>query len=421
MGELTRHVDALIIGAGPAGLSAALSLKKSGVEDILIVEREDAPGGILLQCIHNGFGLNAFKEELTGPEYAERYVKVVRENNIETLLNTAAVDIVTLQDKKTVILLSKKKGLVKVTAKAVILAMGCRERNRGNIAIPGSRPAGIMTAGFAQKMTNLHGYLPGRNIVVVGSGDIGLIMARRLTWEGCRVKAVVEILPYPGGLNRNIVQCLNDFGIPLYLSHAITNITGARRIKSVQVAPIDKNLEPKKEGAFTLTCDTLLLSVGLIPENELSIRAGVTLDPVTGGAVVDADLMTSIPGIFSCGNVLHVHDLADFVSEEADYCGKSAAAYIQNAPTEKKEIPVKTGHLVRYVLPSRVEAGKKAIISLRPIAPSENINMVVRTDKEIILKKKHRKIFPSTMLRIPIEEVPRDAQYLEVSFIPEEK
>ncbi len=421
MGELTRHVDALIIGAGPAGLSAALSLKKSGVEDILIVEREDAPGGILLQCIHNGFGLNAFKEELTGPEYAERYVKVVRENNIETLLNTAAVDIVTLQDKKTVILLSKKKGLVKVTAKAIILAMGCRERNRGNIAIPGSRPAGIMTAGFAQKMTNLHGYLPGKNIVVVGSGDIGLIMARRLTWEGCRVKAVVEILPYPGGLNRNIVQCLNDFGIPLYLSHAITKITGARRIKSVQVAPIDKNLEPKKEGAFTLTCDTLLLSVGLIPENELSIRAGVMLDPVTGGAVVDAELMTSIPGIFSCGNVLHVHDLADFVSEEADYCGKAAGEYIQRGPAKKKEIPVKTGHLVRYVLPSRVEAGKKALISLRAIAPAKNINMVVRTDKEIILKKKHRIISPSTMLRVPIEEVPRDAQYLEVFFISEGK
>jgi len=418
---VNRQVEALIIGAGPAGLAAALSLKEAGAGNLLVVEREDAPGGILMQCIHNGFGLHTFKEELTGPEYAERYIKRLNENNIDLLVNTSALDIIDRKEKKTVILLSENEGLIQIDAAVVILAMGCRERNRGNISIPGSRPAGIMTAGFAQKMSNMHGYLPGKEIVIAGSGDIGLIMARRLTWEGSHVKAVVEVQPYPGGLNRNIVQCLNDFNIPLYLSHGVTNITGNQRIEAVGIAPIDEHFNPRSKGAFTLTCDSLLLSVGLIPENELSIKAGVVLDPVTGGAVVDMNLMTSVPGIFACGNVLQVHDLVDYVSEEAEYCGKAAGKYIQGTLKKEREIPVKTGNLVRYVLPARVEVGEKALLSLRAMAPAENIDLIIKTDKEVLYKTRHRKIFPSTMLRIPVKEVPRDAQYLEVAFVLEEK
>jgi len=418
---VTREVQALVIGAGPAGLGAALSLKNAGIEDILVVDREDSPGGILLQCIHNGFGLHQFNEELTGPEYAERYINRFRKSNIDLLVNTSAIDIIADGDKKTVVLLSEEEGLMEVSAKAVILSMGCRERNRGNIAIPGSRPAGIMTAGFAQKMVNMHGHIPGKEIVILGSGDIGLIMARRLTWEGAHVKAVIEVQPFPGGLNRNIVQCLNDFKIPLYLSHTITNIKGNWRIKGVDVASIDKHLEPTSEDKFSLTCDCLLLSIGLIPENELSLKAGVILDPVTRGAIVDVNLMTSVPGVFACGNVLQVHDLADWVSEEAEYCGKAAALYIQDKITKGRELPVKTGNLVRYVLPSRVEAGKEAILSLRPITPAKDITLMIKSEKKILHKKKHKKIFPSEMLRIPLKEIPADAQYIDVSFVWEEK
>ena len=418
---MIKRVDALVIGAGPAGLGAALALRGSGIQDILVIEREDAPGGILMQCIHNGFGLHRFKEELTGPEYAERYINAAMEQDIIPLTNTAAIDIIDKGDSKTVVLLSEEMGLVEVNAKAVILAMGCRERNRGNIAIPGSRPAGIITAGLAQKMTNLHGLLPGKEIVILGSGDIGLIMARRLTWEGLHVKAVVEVQPYPGGLNRNIMQCLHDFHIPLYLSHAVTNIVGNKRIKAVNIAPIDTHFDPRKTGSFTLACDSMLLSVGLIPENELSLKAGVILDTVTRGASVDADLMTSIPGIFSCGNVLQVHDLVDFVSEEAEYCGKAAASYIKEGLKKGVEIPVKTGNLVRYALPSRVRAGKPALLSLRAMTPSENVYLTIKTDKETLYRTKHKKIFPSIMLRIPVKEIPRKARHLEVLFELEEK
>lgn len=414
-------VDALIIGAGPAGLGAAISLKESGIDDILIVDREEAPGGILLQCIHNGFGLHRFKEELTGPEYAERDITLAVEKNIKMLLRSCVVDIIRQGSSFTVVMLSEEKGLVRAEAKVVILAMGCRERNRGNIAIPGSRPAGILTAGFAQKMMNMFGHPPGREIVILGSGDIGLIMARRLTWEGSRVKAVVEAQAYPGGLNRNIVQCLHDFDIPLYLSHTISRISGDKRISAVEVAPIENGIPAMPEKRFTLTCDTLLLSVGLIPENELSLKAGVVLDGGTRGAVVDANLMTSVPGIFACGNVLQVHDLADNVSEEAEFCGRSAAKYLRGEIAKGREVPLKTGNLVRYVLPSRLEAGKEVVISFRPMSPSQNVILTVKTDKEELYRKKERKIFPSIMHRIHIAKVPNDAQYLEVAFTPEVK
>ncbi|MDD5084485.1 MAG: FAD-dependent oxidoreductase [Candidatus Omnitrophica bacterium] len=415
------NFDALIIGAGPAGLGAALSLKENGIDDILIVDREDSPGGILLQCIHNGFGLHRFKEELTGPEYAERDINLVRERNIDILLNTCALDIISEENHKTVVLLSEDKGLLRAKAKVVILAMGCRERNRGNIAIPGARPAGILTAGFAQKMMNMLGHPPGNEIVILGSGDIGLIMARRLSWEGARVKAVIEAQAYPGGLNRNIVQCLHDFDIPLYLSHTISNILGAKRIESVEVAPLDHGVPAKPEGRFSLACDTLLLSVGLIPENELSLKAGVILDPATRGAVVDANLMTSVEGIFACGNVLQVHDLADNVSEEAACCGKSAARYLVGERVKKREIPLKTGNLVRYVLPACAEVGKEVIVSFRPISPAQNVTLVIKTDTEELLRKKERKIFPSIMHRINLKQIPENAAYLEVSFVSEEK
>lgn len=418
---MDKTVEALVIGSGPAGMAAALSLKENGINEILIVEREDAPGGILLQCIHNGFGLHSFNEELTGPEYAERYINFVKDKKIEILTGTCALDIVDDGDGKKVILLSEEKGLLEISAKVVILAMGCRERNRGNIAIPGTRPAGIMTAGLAQKMVNKSGYIPGREIVILGSGDIGLIMARRLTLEGARVKAVVEIQSYPGGLNRNIVQCLNDFHIPLYLSHTITKISGDRRISSVEIAPLDESREPQNEKSFTLACDTLLLSVGLIPENELSLKGGVVLDKVTGGPVVDSNLMTSVPGIFACGNVLQVHDLVDWVSEESAYCGKAAASYVRNGLQGGREIPVKPGNMVRYTLPAKVIAGTEAVISLRPMAPAQNMSIIAKAGDKILYKKKEKKIFPSIMLRLPVKDIPEDAGCIEVFFSAEDK
>ena len=322
--------DIVVIGGGPAGLAAACAAYDQGIQDVLILERDKELGGILNQCIHNGFGLHTFQEELTGPEYAKRYEAEAEKRKISCLLETMVLDI---SPEKEITALNRKDGLFTIQAKAVILAMGCRERPRGALNIPGYRPAGIYSAGTAQRLVNIEGYLPGREVVILGSGDIGLIMARRMTLEGAKVKVVAELMPYSGGLKRNIVQCLDDFGIPLKLSHTVVDIKGKERVESVTLAQVDENRKPIPGTEEEYTCDTLLLSVGLIPENELSDKLGVQLHPVTGGPVVNESLETSIPGVFACGNVLHVHDLVDFVSQEATMAGTCAAAYVKTGRT----------------------------------------------------------------------------------------
>ena len=324
-----------IIGGGPAGLAAAVAARKAGVEDILILERDEQLGGILNQCIHNGFGLHTFKEELTGPEYAGRYIEQVKDAGIPYVTDSMVLSIrsmsqhkSSLQADKIITMVSRTEGLIQIQAKAVILAMGCRERPRGALNIPGYRPAGIYSAGTAQRLVNMEGYLPGREVVILGSGDIGLIMARRMTLEGAHVKVVAELMPYSGGLKRNIVQCLNDYDIPLKLSHTVVDIHGKERVTGITLAKVDEKGKPIPGTEEEYACDTLLLSCGLIPENELSRELGVKLNPVTSGPIVDESLETNVPGVFACGNVLHVHDLVDFVSEEADRAGTCAARYI---------------------------------------------------------------------------------------------
>lgn len=319
------NYDIVIIGGGPAGLAAALEAKRNGAESIVILERDRELGGILNQCIHNGFGLHTFKEELTGPEYASRFIRQVKEEKIEYMLNTMVMDI---SPEKVVTAMNREEGLFEIQAKAIVLAMGCRERSRGALNIPGYRPAGVFSAGTAQRLVNMEGYLPGREVVILGSGDIGLIMARRMTLEGAKVKVVAELLPYSGGLKRNIVQCLDDYGIPLKLSHTVIDIQGKERVTGITLAQVDENRRPIPGTEEFYSCDTLLLSCGLIPENELSRGMGVAMSPVTSGPVVNESLETSIPGVFACGNVLHVHDLVDFVSQEAASAGHHAAEYV---------------------------------------------------------------------------------------------
>ena len=344
-----KNYDLVIVGGGPAGLAAAVSAKNNGIESILIIERDKELGGILNQCIHNGFGLHTFKEELTGPEYASRFIEQAKERNIAYKLNTMVMDI---SPEKKITAMNREDGMFEIQAKAIILAMGCRERSRGALNIPGYRPAGIFSAGTAQRLVNMEGYMPGREVVILGSGDIGLIMARRMTLEGAKVKVVAELMPYSGGLKRNIVQCLNDFDIPLKLSHTVVDIEGKDRVKAVTIAEVGPDRKPIPGTEERYTCDTLLLSCGLLPENELSKAAGVEINPVTSGPIVNDSLETSIDGVFACGNVLHVHDLVDYVSQEAATAGKNAAKYIQNGKdVDAKEVEILPVDGVRYTVP----------------------------------------------------------------------
>jgi thioredoxin reductase len=410
-----KTADVLVIGAGAAGLAAAVTLKESGVDNVLVVDRQDFAGGILFQCIHSGFGLHRFGEELTGPEYAQRDIDQARRFRVEMLLSSHVVDIVCNDTGKEVIILSQDQGLVRIHAKAIILAMGCRERNRGNINIPGSRPAGIFTAGFVQKLVNLEGYMPGREFVIIGSGDIGLIMARRLTLEGAQVRAVLEIQPYPGGLQRNVVQCLDDFDIPFYTSHVVTKICGGRRVQSVEVSEImqDGRLEPKMK----IPCDTLLLSVGLIPENELSIRAGVSLHTASLGPVVSSDYMTSVPGIFACGNVLHVHDLVDYASQEAAACAAAVSRFLAGRLPSEEGIPVHSGNMVKYVVPSSLKPPSDATLKLRPVAPMKNAVLKAAGDNgEILYTKQLVRALPSEMITFSLPDVSAGSKSITVFF-----
>lgn len=350
-----KAYDIVIVGGGPAGLAAAISARESGIESVLILERDKELGGILNQCIHNGFGLHTFKEELTGPEYAGRFIQKVLDMEIEYKLNTMVADI---SKDRVITAISREEGLTRIKAGAIVLAMGCRERPRGALNIPGYRPAGIFSAGTAQRLVNMEGYMPGREVVILGSGDIGLIMARRMTLEGAKVKVVAELMPYSGGLKRNIVQCLDDFGIPLKLSHTVIDIDGKDRVKGVIIAQVGSDGKPVAGTEEYISCDTLLLSVGLIPENELSRGIGVQISPVTNGPVVNESLETSIDGVFACGNVLHVHDLVDYVSEEAHMAGKCAAAYVQAQKLGNTEefqggraVSLKGENGVRYTVP----------------------------------------------------------------------
>lgn len=401
-----KTYDIVIIGGGPAGLAAAVSAKKSGADSILILERDKELGGILNQCIHNGFGLHTFKEELTGPEYAARFIEQVEELKIEYKLHTMVMDI---SSDKTVTAMNREEGMFVIQAKAMILAMGCRERARGALNIPGYRPAGIFSAGTAQRLVNREGYLPGREVVILGSGDIGLIMARRMTFEGAKVKVVAELMPYSGGLKRNIVQCLDDYGIPLKLSHTVVDIRGRERLTGVTIAEVDSKGKPIPGTEEDYECDTLLLSCGLIPENELSRGAGVDMNPVTSGPLVNESLETSIEGVFACGNVLHVHDLVDFVSEEAAAAGRNAANYVLGRRTETsgKEIRLNPVDGVRYTVPSAIRPDQMddtLIVRFRVGGVYKNCYVSVYFGDERVMRRKRQVVAPGEMEEIKLEK-----------------
>lgn len=396
-----------IIGGGPAGLAAALSARENGAESVLILERDRELGGILQQCVHNGFGLHCFGEELTGPEYAARYIKMVmQDEGIQVLLDTMALEV---SPDKTIMAVNPRQGIFRIKAQAVVFAMGCRERTRGAILIPGSRPAGVFTAGSAQRMVNMEGFLPGKQIIILGSGDIGLIMARRMTLEGARVAAVVELMPFSNGLTRNVVQCLDDYGIPLYLSHTVVAIHGRDRVESITCARVDENSQPIPGSEFEIICDCLLLSVGLIPENELSKEAGTVLDRVTAGPVVDQFRQTSLPGFFAAGNVVHVHDLVDFVSEEGTIAGKHAALHAREQMSPKRKvISVVSAAGIRSVIPQQLtvqDAAEPVRFYIRVTKPARQVAIRVGSLGNILVERKLPIAKPGEMITV---EIPRE-------------
>ena len=390
--------DVVIIGGGAAGLAAAVSCREKGIEDILIIERESALGGILKQCIHDGFGLIKFQHSYTGPEYAHKYVDQVEKQKIPYFLDSMVIDI-TNQKVLTVV---NKSGLKKYKAKSIILAMGCRERTRGAIGIPGSRPAGIYTAGVAQNLINIHNYMIGKEVVILGSGDIGLIMARRLILEGATVKMVLELLPYGSGLPRNFNQCLFDYDIPLYLNHTVVNIRGDQRVESITMAKVDARGEAIPSTCKDVSCDTLMLSVGLIPENELTKMAGIKLDPLTGGALVDEYGQTTVNGIFACGNVLQVHDIVDHVSLEAEHVACGVEKYLSSFLKPKNDICIELGEGLQYVLPQRMQFLDDTVFSLRVSKPGQKKKLVFKNDKSIIKQKTFLRVNPAEMIRIKL-------------------
>ncbi|MBU0956965.1 MAG: FAD-dependent oxidoreductase [Spirochaetes bacterium] len=397
--------DAVVIGGGAAGMAAALELDAAGLS-CAVIEREEQLGGILTQCIHNGFGLIEFNEELSGPEFAERVEEKLQGTNIRSFTSTTVMELDAGSENKVLFCYSALWGVLRLSCNAIVLAMGCRERNRGNIRIPGDRPAGVYTAGLAQRLVNIEGYVPGKDIVIIGSGDIGLIMARRMSWVGCKVHAVVEILPYPSGLTRNIVQCLNDFDIPLYLSHLTTNIIGRDRVEGVEITPLE-NGALMSDKAFTIPCDTILLSVGLVPENELSRMAGVELNPMTNGPLVDSMLMTNVPGIFACGNVLHVHDLVDYVVEESRRAGKYAAQWLKGR-RPVREVRVKAGANVRYLAPVRVDVQADNKLYMRTLIVKNDAVLEVRVNNRVVKSIRKNHIQPSEMIQLQLS--PKDLE-----------
>lgn len=410
--------DLAVIGGGPAGMAAAVEAAKDGAGKVLILERDKELGGILNQCIHNGFGLHYFKEELTGPEYAQRFAEQVKEGNIEVMTDTMVLDIT---EDKTIYAVNTQKGYQQIKAKAIVLAMGCRERTRGAIGIPGERPAGVFTAGTAQRYLNMEGYLVGKRAVILGSGDIGLIMARRLSLEGAKVLACVELMPYSNGLNRNVVQCLHDFDIPLYLSHTITRITGSPRVESVTISKVDEKRNPIPGTEITFDCDTVLLSVGLIPENEVAKSAGIALDSRTKGPIVYENMETSIEGIFAAGNTVHVHDLVDYVTAESQRAGRCAAEYVKGGRQSQGELPVTTGNAVNYTVPQKIHlpAQKPVEIFFRVATPMENKAIVVtalETGEELLrLKRLHLAPGEMEKISVPVEALQKASSGIKVS------